>query len=757
MAQSLSDHGPGLRNDNTDLLPPYQYAPLRNPTEDIRIVKLHPGSGDSPLELQIIERQLVDAIPKRPSFISPAEFKAVEESLPVPWQIRQTEEGRLIYVDYTRKDLGYPYTSWTHPTRSDIDTGSVNYDDPHSLAEDEDHDPTNKPSYEALSYTWGNALELQATIVRNDALSTRFVFKVSKQLTEALRHLRSQNTSRNLWIDAICINQNDIMERNAQVRRMGSIFAQARRVVAWLGPSYESSQFALETVKHMGEQVQAIQPKKTWLPTPECTHPEWCRSHIDLPHGQDTIKSIYRLIQLPWFERMWIVQEILLGSPWSMVKCGNDEVRWAVFRRGIDLLFQKHSGSRSGITHTTALCAHRPAKLDELMHRFYDRRCRDDRDRLYALLHLFPPRTALALREDVDYALPVLETYKRTTLHSIDITQTMDILRHSPYDHDPASPSWVMDWRRRSSVSDMPGKGFSAGGFSACRSRYIAPDKLEVSGVLVGSVLSTEKLPVRSFNDVIDYLRTLDIKALGKLPYSTRETRLRAYLLTLLESDVFEAYIRSKPRKPRQKEFEDAMVQMVLNGEEVSDNILRPRAKAQIERRCWDAHAIVLDNAQKHIGKSQVPPNEGDVVLVPLGCEMPLLLRPDSDRTGHYRLMGECYIHGIMFGEAFLGQLPYPWCAKRHKAIPPSWRTCFQRSGEDNDKYSLKDPRLKDIPMPEDWTQVRNMKEETFDDPRNFVGEFRHRTTGEVIKGDPRMLPEALAERGIRITTVTLV
>jgi hypothetical protein len=87
-----------------------------------------------------------------------------------------------------------------------------------------------RPQYEALSYVWGEAAE------RNEILLDGQPTSITRNLWTALKYIRKSGTSRTLWIDAICINQNDMHERNEQVRQMGQIYSQASRVLIWLGP-----------------------------------------------------------------------------------------------------------------------------------------------------------------------------------------------------------------------------------------------------------------------------------------------------------------------------------------------------------------------------------------------------------------------------------------------------------------------------------------------------------------------------------------
>lgn len=100
-----------------------------------------------------------------------------------------------------------------------------------------------RPSYKALSYTWGSP-EIHKTIFLNG-----IEVQVRENLWQALYHLRLPDTELCLWIDAICINQDDILERNQQVSRMGTIYGMAKEVLVWLGPEEDDSKVALDFIE----------------------------------------------------------------------------------------------------------------------------------------------------------------------------------------------------------------------------------------------------------------------------------------------------------------------------------------------------------------------------------------------------------------------------------------------------------------------------------------------------------------------------
>jgi hypothetical protein len=123
------------------------------------------------------------------------------------------------------------------------DVPSSDYD----TESDKPGDPKAPPLYEALSYIWDSVTGLHTIKVLGPPLDSqssshaayqssdaRGVTKgcfttlgITQNLALALRHLRDSQRPRILWIDAICINQNDLPERSAEVRRMGDIYSTA--------------------------------------------------------------------------------------------------------------------------------------------------------------------------------------------------------------------------------------------------------------------------------------------------------------------------------------------------------------------------------------------------------------------------------------------------------------------------------------------------------------------------------------------------
>jgi len=99
-------------------------------------------------------------------------------------------------------------------------------------------DPHNPPKYEALSYVWGSPLSPQTITVTDegDGEPNPAQLSITHNLSVALRHLRFAARPQTVWIDAICIDQSNDVEKGPQVAMMGELFRLAASVIAWLGP-----------------------------------------------------------------------------------------------------------------------------------------------------------------------------------------------------------------------------------------------------------------------------------------------------------------------------------------------------------------------------------------------------------------------------------------------------------------------------------------------------------------------------------------
>jgi hypothetical protein len=127
---------------------------------------------------------------------------------------------------------------------------------------------------------------------------------------------------RYLWIDALCINQEDIDERNHQVTRMGEIYNKAARVTVLLGPASEDNNIGFEFLMDAS--------------TKRLDYTYWMIGSFQNPNTAKYWRAVYRLADRDYWRRVWIVQEIFFAKP--LIVCyGFRCLRWS------DYLFLFHA------------------------------------------------------------------------------------------------------------------------------------------------------------------------------------------------------------------------------------------------------------------------------------------------------------------------------------------------------------------------------------------------------------------------------
>jgi hypothetical protein len=135
-------------------------------------------------------------------------------------------------------------------------------------------------------------------------------FTINQNLYAALQHLRSETWKQTLWIDAICINQDNVSERNHQVSLMGDIYSCAWHVVNWLGPSTPNTALGLEILAFLfgDKDITSVPPWEKYKPS-------LLRAGL-----KDILKRDY-------FERIWVVQENALASRITL-QIGSATLTW---------------------------------------------------------------------------------------------------------------------------------------------------------------------------------------------------------------------------------------------------------------------------------------------------------------------------------------------------------------------------------------------------------------------------------------------
>jgi hypothetical protein len=139
--------------------------------------------------------------------------------------------------------------------------------------------------YTALSYSWGPVSDPK-TIRCSDT----YYLAVQSNLYQALWHIRHPVESRIMWIDAICINQRDVFERNHQVAQMTKIYTQAEKLLIWLG--IEGHETAVEVITRYAKIVENHEQPEGLGEQPPMRRRDW--------------QALDMYLDATWFRRVWV-------------------------------------------------------------------------------------------------------------------------------------------------------------------------------------------------------------------------------------------------------------------------------------------------------------------------------------------------------------------------------------------------------------------------------------------------------------------
>ncbi|KAF7929257.1 uncharacterized protein EAE98_005176 [Botrytis deweyae] len=233
--------------------------------------------------------------------------------------------------------------------------------------------------YFALSYTWGNIDKVEEVII------DRARIKVTINLHMALQHLRSDEGDQVFWIDALCINQENVHEKIHQIRQMGDIYKKAEKVVVWLGQGTEETNLVMDAMTRLRK------ASLSWHST------EWkYKAHgwVDEnnEHLTNSREQMRLILDRPWFRRIWILQEVANARQSTTVHCGNRSITATIFSQFPALIALKPAVHCQSVLDIMSEISRKESwwaqgqKLHTLLVKFRESEATDDRDKIYALL-----------------------------------------------------------------------------------------------------------------------------------------------------------------------------------------------------------------------------------------------------------------------------------------------------------------------------------------------------------------------------------
>lgn len=549
--------------------------------------------------------------------------------------------------------------------------------------------------YIALSYAWGSPAKTHS-IYLDDKLAM-----ISKNLSIALQHLEQEYSILNIWVDAICVDQDNETEKNHQVKLMANIFRSASRVLVWLGRSQDNSDDALDTLSRMGYEAQQLlaahQHQGGRVSLIDWTQPgikgvldvmrtRWFSGSIN--HSSFT--AIECLFLRPWFRRVWVLQEAALNKDVTFV-CGTKAVNKESLCLGVSILlvlaielctsnpsvardtplWGTLSGANFIFRRTMNLVAsdkkefrletlllHTATNLGEWAYE-----STDPRDRIFALLGLSSDSAALGV--SADYSRECKTVYLEVAEKLLSQSRTLDIMyavigqKRVKY-----MPSWVPDWStsKPATFGLRPLRRFSASGPLSTSFPEFTTDEsgnrlLALSGCKFDTVKTVMPLqwdPQWCSNfyhetragEFIHSLRNFGISN-GTASDSVHDVTDALWKTPIADCDAF--FHPSRGARPAasaaMKASFDAFVGIRQGDSKWREIASRPYL-----------HVMSLISAQRRLfissrgyyGLGDESLQAGDVVCLLFGGDSPFLSRETDE--GRYELVGEAYVHGIMHG-----------------------------------------------------------------------------------------------------------
>lgn len=556
------------------------------------------------------------------------------------------------------------------------------------------HSLDDAPEYTAISYAWGDADDKTDITLERDVfddegamIRQRVKIQVTVSLHGALAALRHQERDVLVWVNSLSIDQQNKDELSRQVQLMSLIYGKATSVAIWLGPDYDDSSKASRLMEIIVDNA---------------TSDGYIRSLIADRNNRRDFAALVSLFERDYWKRLWVVQEVYVPKPEKItVYCGDSSLQWDIYRSASDVLrrhkhyidevfpgTQDHSEGRrksqQQYTFAQVFTYLGPASLYDGNIRDFGQQplldvmrvCREKLtanplDKVYGILGLLPNNVCRDF--PVDYKLSVKELYIDVVDHILSTTRRVDVLReciHFPLHVESAGlPSWCPDWSHLPETSAI-GANYN---FSASKDLLQRPvlldrrrkleisaiylDTVEVHGIAVGTLttsadylmaflnwravlLDTVKVQGQArFQLLEDFSRTLSLGQESSLTDQNRSWSTACH-------HVFASLIKkSSMQQLLDKELQDYAQE---------SGLVQAAQRRHILQDCFGAHMMgrrfCITKERQYICMGSGYLGVDDVIVVPLGCATPIILRPEG--RNEYRYVGDIYVHGYMHGKA---------------------------------------------------------------------------------------------------------
>ncbi|GAW23562.1 hypothetical protein ANO14919_131290 [Xylariales sp. No.14919] len=544
--------------------------------------------------------------------------------------------------------------------------------------------------FEALSYVWGSKADPVQIVLSGQ------IKGVTGNLGSALRHLRNEEKERILWVDAVCINQDDLDERSSQVQLMQRIYSGASQVVVWLGPLKKDYEQIMEVIRTLGRDSTL----------------HWTA----IPTVDDGLFPLYGFLRHPWWSRIWTVQEAVLAKQlvyycgkihllshdvtgvaasyrahFNTIQCCQNQLT-EYYKGGLVVGPDMTSVTDNILQLRQFQLRTRDANFDEVASLFRHRQATNPRDKVYGLLGI-----SRGIQESsIDYRFSEAKVYELATRDSMSHNRNLNILSHiiprqllsdRSVRWAENAPSWVPDWaapdyKAGSDLELMRYRAPFLAYYNACRTLPYEPTKgdtaagiLRLSGVCCDAIATiSESVHLRPFFSEEDTVRDWrDMAGLEKQPgkaYVAGDTVAEAFWRTLcLDIYTRAAVSEGEAMATGRAGAEERDAHLVYWYAQLSGRVRVKvgRAEVALMKRVSEfskhvskvvARRRFFISCKGYMGLGPLESEVGDRICVLAGGRAPFIVRAAQQKGDEAsprfvcRLLGDSYIHGLMDGEA---------------------------------------------------------------------------------------------------------
>ena len=530
------------------------------------------------------------------------------------------------------------------------------------------------PRYGALSYCWGST-DLCTGIFISTRRNKKRIYRVTEHLATFLHnilvvHRSAEDRLGYIWIDQICINQEDVAERNAQVRRMADVYKNAARVIVWLG------------------QKSAFDEEKFDITINADLHMEW--------RGKPFLDwlRLWAVFGRPWFFRQWVFQEAVFAQHLCfMLDTGmeplsalldSEDLLYSFNKEDRTQVFAHEYGFRTELNHTITFWIESYARghrtnyedLLKLLCCLSELKCQDQRDKVFSLSGLFGDILPADL---VDYDCPAASVFQKLTRHLILRTGSLRVITFIDSDSMKRRPSWVPFWKKQvGSGLNLHVKNQAASLHRKWRpSLMVVEDELDASGRVIDHIatevpsfpLNAEQYLNKHFASVLRqpyYEACARISQIQKIELTGNIPSEDEWDPTLVPAtgqtlgklrSFFSHFFNTIFLGEEEVESDFSTLIHGLNDEQALARLGR-LMKIELHYECMllvlkSGGLGLVINAWGH-------PQVGDAIAILHGLDTPCILRKSEDGEG-WLFVAEIYIHDIMHGEGKFGRYCCLW------------------------------------------------------------------------------------------------